>query len=111
MIKDKHLAKAISDVSWYELTRQLEYKSKWNERDFVKIDRWFPSSKTCNVCNFINQALLLKDREWTCPSCKTVLDRDLNASRNILKQGLKEIKGCVCGVQSQDNQKPGEAFA
>lgn len=93
MIKNHKLSKAIADASWHELTRQLEYKSEWNEREFVKIDRWFPSSKTCNVCNFINQNLSLKDREWTCPKCETVLDRDLNASKNILKQGLKILSG------------------
>jgi putative transposase len=107
MIKNHCLAKAIADASWYELTRQLEYKAQWNGRDLIKTDRWFPSSKTCNVCNFINQNLQLKDREWTCPQCGTVLDRDLNASKNILKQGLKIISGC--GAQSENKQKPGEA--
>lgn len=93
MIKNHCLAKAISDVSWHELSRQLEYKAHWNERKFAKIDRWFPSSKTCNVCNFIKQDLSLKDRTWTCPQCETVLDRDLNASKNILKQGLTMLSG------------------
>lgn len=93
MIKNHKLAKAIGDASWHELTRQLEYKSEWNKRDFVKIGRWFPSSKTCNVCNFIKQDLTLKDRKWTCPQCNSVLDRDLNASQNILKQGLKILSG------------------
>lgn len=107
MIKNHNLAKAIADASWHELTRQLEYKSGWNDRDFVKIDRFFPSSKLCSVCNFINQNLTLKDREWTCPSCKSVLDRDLNASKNILKQGLKVLSGC--GTQSENKQKRKEA--
>jgi len=107
MIKNHCLAKAIADVSWHELTRQLEYKSQWNERNFTKIDRWFPSSKTCNVCNFINQSLSLKDREWTCPQCETVLDRDLNASKNILKQGLIILSGS--GAESDLKQKSGEA--
>lgn len=100
MIKNHNLAKAIADASWYELTRQLEYKSEWNDRSLVKIDRFFPSSKLCSVCNFINQNLTLKDRKWTCPSCKSVLDRDLNASQNILKQGLKILSGC--GTQSEN---------
>jgi len=93
MIKNHCLAKAIADVSWHEITRQLKYKAQWNERNFTKIDRWFPSSKTCFECNFINQSLQLKDRKWVCPHCKTVLDRDLNASKNILKQGLKILSG------------------
>lgn len=107
MIKNHNLAKAIADASWGETSRQLEYKSSWNDRKFVKIDRWFPSSKTCFHCNFINQSLTLKDREWTCPNCKSVLDRDLNASKNILKQGLKLLSGC--GTQSDTKQKHGEA--
>jgi len=108
MIKNHCLAKAIADVSWHELTRQLRYKTQWNEREFVKIDRWFPSSKTCHVCNFINQDLTLKNRKWTCPQCETVLDRDLNAAKNILKQGLKIIN-CGSGTESQSKQKPVKA--
>jgi len=107
MIKNHKLAKAIADVSWHELSRQLEYKAQWNERDLIKIDRWFPSSKTCNVCNFIKQDLSLKDRGWTCPRCGTILDRDLNASQNILKQGLKILSGS--GAESDSKQKPGKA--
>ena len=98
LIKNHKLAKSISDASWYELCRQLEYKSKWNARDFIKIDRWFPSSKTCNNCNYINQNLTLKDREWICPQCNSTLDRDLNAAKNILKQGLMMLSGS--GVES-----------
>ena len=98
MIKNHKLAKSVADASWYELCRQLEYKSKWNARDFIKIDRWFPSSKTCNNCNYINQNLTLKDREWICPQCNSTLDRDLNAAKNILKQGLMMLSGS--GVES-----------
>ena len=107
MIKNHHLAKAIADVSWSEITRQLAYKAKWNERNLIKIDRWFPSSKTCNVCNYIKQNLTLKDREWVCPQCNSILDRDINAAKNILKQGLKILSGC--GTQSELKQKPCEA--
>ena len=107
MVKNHSLAKAITDASWHELTRQLEYKSDWNDRKFIKIDRWFPSSKLCFVCGFINQKLTLKDREWTCPNCESILNRDLNASKNILKQGLKVLSGC--GTQSENKQKHGEA--
>jgi len=107
MIKNHNLAKAITDASWHETARQLEYKAGWNDRDFIKIDRFFPSSKTCSVCNFINQNLMLKDREWTCPNCNAILNRDLNASKNILKQGLKTLLGC--GTQSKSKQKHGQA--
>ncbi|MEA2102752.1 MAG: zinc ribbon domain-containing protein, partial [Thermodesulfobacteriota bacterium] len=67
-----------------------------------------PSSKTCFECNYINQDLTLKDRMWTCPSCGITLDRDQNAAKNILKQGLK-LLGCGSGTDSQDKQKYGEA--
>lgn len=107
MVKNHCLAKAIADVSWSELTRQLEYKAQWNERNFIKIDRWFPSSKTCNNCNFIKQDLQLKDRKWICPQCGAALDRDLNAAKNILKQGLKILSGS--GTDSDLKQKPVEA--
>ena len=108
MIKNHNLAKAITDASWHETTRQFKYKSDWNDRDLIEIDRFFPSSKTCSVCNFINQNLTLKDREWTCPNCSAILNRDLNASKNILKQGLN-ILNCVSGTDSQSKQKHGKA--
>jgi len=91
MVKNRKLSKHISDVSWGKFISMLEYKSLWNDKQIVKIDRFFPSSKTCNCCGYINQNLKLSIREWTCPSCKSKLDRDLNASKNILKEGIKNI--------------------
>lgn len=87
------LSKHIADVSWGNFITLLEYKAIWNDKKIVKIDRFFPSSKQCNNCGFINQSLKLDMREWTCPSCKTKLDRDLNASKNILKEGIKISSG------------------
>lgn len=92
MMQNHKLAKAISDVSWHEIYRQLEYKSKWNNRIYHIIDRFFPSSKMCSSCHFVNDELALKDRNWNCPNCNTKLDRDLNASINILNQGLNNIQ-------------------
>jgi len=92
MMRNHKLAKAISDVAWHEIHRQLEYKSKWNGRTYSTIDRFFPSSKMCNSCNFVNRELTLKNRTWNCPSCNTELDRDLNASINILNQGLNNLQ-------------------
>jgi len=89
MVKNHKLSKHISDASWSKFIELLTYKAEWNDKEIVKIDRFFPSSKTCNCCGFINQNLKLDIREWTCPSCKTRLDRDLNASINILKEGYK----------------------
>lgn len=89
MMKNHCLAGAIADCGWYELTRQLEYKAAWYGRTIVKIDRFFPSSKTCNECHFIKQDLTLKDREWDCPECGVHHDRDVNAAKMILLQGKK----------------------
>lgn len=91
MVKNHKLADSIHEVSWYEFVRQLKYKAEWRGRTVVQVDRFFPSSKTCYECGFINQDLTLKDREWTCPKCGTHHDRDINASHNILRQGLNKI--------------------
>jgi putative transposase len=109
MMKNHCLSKSIADVSWGEFLRQLKYKSEWNERKLISIGKFFPSSKTCNKCKFINQDLTLKDREWVCPNCGEKLDRDLNASKNILEQGLNHFNSGY-GIQSEDKQKLGEAL-
>jgi putative transposase len=109
MMKNHNLAQAFSDVSLGTFYTMLEYKANWNDKVVVKIDRFFPSSKTCNVCNYINQDLTLKDREWTCPSCNTKHDRDFNASINIKKQGLKILSGS--GTDSDIKQKRSKALS
>ena len=89
MLKNHKLAGAISDVSFYEIRRQLEYKCKWYGRELVIIDRWSPTSKTCNHCGYKMTDFNLGIREWECPSCHCHHDRDVNAARNILDEGLK----------------------
>jgi putative transposase len=95
MLRNHKLAQAISDASWGELIRQLEYKCQWYGRNLVKIDRWFPSSKTCGHCGHIVEKLPLNIREWDCPNCGTKHDRDINAARNVLAAGLAVS---VCGA-------------
>lgn len=93
MVKNHNLAKAISDCGWYELTRQLTYKAEWNGRTYIKIDRYVPSSQTCNVCGFVNKNTKdLSVREWICPQCGTVHDRDINAAINILNEGMRMLE-------------------
>lgn len=88
MVKNKRLSKAISDASFGEILRQLQYKSEWAGREFVQVDRFFPSSKTCSVCGNI-QEMLLDKREYVCLNCATVKGRDVNAACNILTEGLR----------------------
>ena len=92
MLKNHHLAKSIADVSWYELTRQLSYKSNWNNRIYHKIDTFYASSQICSCCGYQNQDIKdLSIREWQCPNCGTLHNRDKNASINILNKGLEGL--------------------
>ena len=89
MVKNHNLAQAISDVSWSTFVSMLEYKAEWYGKNILRIGQFAPSSKTCSNCGAINKELQLKDREWTCGSCNTLLDRDVNASINIKNFALK----------------------
>lgn len=106
MVKNHKLAKHISDASWGKFIKMLEYKVNWNERKIIKIDRFFPSSKTSNCCGFIKQGLKLDIREWTCPSCNTKLDRDVNAAKNILKEGNKILSDGMSDYRSGAKIRP-----
>jgi putative transposase len=124
MVRNRHLARAISDCSWGEFRRQLEYKCQRYGRRLVVIDRWYPSSKTCSACGHLLADLSLSTRQWRCPSCGTRHDRDINAAQNILAAGHAVARGSpgdACGadvrhsgssrVRSAVNQEPQPARA
>ena len=86
-IRNKH----VEDASWSEFRRQLTYKSQWYEKKLSVIDRYYHSSQICNVCGYKDGKKSEDVREWTCPNCNSKLDRDINAAKNILQEGLKLV--------------------
>ena len=93
MTKNHKLAESILEMNFGEFRRMLEYKARWYNRRIVFVDRFYPSSKTCHNCGYVNNELTLNDREWACPHCGEVINRDYNAALNILDEGMRII-GC-----------------
>lgn len=89
LLRNHKIAKYIADVSWASFVNKLEYKAKWYGKELIKIDRLYPSSQICSVCGYRDGKKTLDIREWTCPLCHTHHDRDINASKNILAEGLR----------------------
>lgn len=87
MLRNHKLAKAIAEVGFHRFMSVLEDKAQVNYKEVVKVDRWYASSKTCHECGYVYKGLTLNEREWTCPVCGTHHDRDVNAARNILREG------------------------
>ncbi|MER7009621.1 RNA-guided endonuclease TnpB family protein, partial [Dactylosporangium sp. NPDC000555] len=110
MVKHRSLARAISDAAWRQFRTLLEYKTEWHGRNLVVVDRWFPSSKLCSACGAHAERMPLHVRSWTC-RCGRVHDRDVNAARNILAEGLSVI-ACGGGVRPQrESSRTGQSSA
>ncbi|MET7549120.1 transposase [Streptomyces sp. NBC_01724] len=110
MVKNKSLARAISDAAWTDMRSMLEYKCAWYGRNLVVIDRWFPSTRLCSACGTVQDKLPLNVREWTC-GCGARHDRDVNAACNILAAGLA-VTACGAGVRPQrESSRTGQPAA
>ncbi|MFF0125000.1 RNA-guided endonuclease InsQ/TnpB family protein [Streptomyces mirabilis] len=107
MVRNRRLARAISDAAWAEFRGLLEYKAAWYGRDVVVVDRFFPSSKLCSHCGALQDRMPLNVRTWTC-DCGTVHDRDVNAAKNLLAAGLA-VSVCGAGVRPQRRTPGGQS--
>jgi putative transposase len=107
MVKNRKLARAISDAAWSQFRSMLEYKAQWYGRNVVVVDRWFPSSKLCSTCGTLQDKMPLNVRTWTC-DCGTVHDRDVNAAKTLLAAG-RAVTVCGAGVRPQRSSPGGQS--
>ncbi|MFB7110681.1 RNA-guided endonuclease InsQ/TnpB family protein [Streptomyces sp. NPDC056291] len=108
LLKNGHLARAISDAAWREFRSMLEYKAAWYGRAVIAVDRWFPSSKLCSSCGALQERMPLQVRTWTCDGCGASHDRDVNAANNLLAAGLA-VSACGAGVRPQRRTPGGQS--
>ncbi|MCX4530182.1 RNA-guided endonuclease TnpB family protein [Streptomyces sp. NBC_01669] len=107
MVRNRSVARAISDAAWAEFRSLLEYKAQWHGREVIAVDRFFPSSKLCSVCGTLQDKMPLHVRTWTC-ACGTTHDRDVNAARNLLAAG-RAVSACGAGVRPQRRTPGGQS--
>ncbi|MFI1824910.1 RNA-guided endonuclease InsQ/TnpB family protein [Streptomyces sp. NPDC020412] len=107
MVRNRSLARAISDAAWSEFRSMLEYKAAWYGREVIAVDRWFPSSKLCSNCGTLQEKMPLNVRTWTC-DCGTTHDRDVNAAKNLLAAG-RAVAACGAGVRPQRSSPGGQS--
>ncbi|MCF0078538.1 RNA-guided endonuclease InsQ/TnpB family protein [Streptomyces lomondensis] len=108
MVRNRSLARAISDAAWAEFRSLLEYKAAWYGREVIAVDRFFPSSRLCSHCGVLQDKMPLHVRTWTCGSCGTTHDRDVNAAKNLLAAGLA-VTVCGAGVRPQRSTPGGQS--
>ncbi|WP_151476227.1 RNA-guided endonuclease InsQ/TnpB family protein [Streptomyces albicerus] len=108
MVKNRGLARAISDAAWAQFRSMLEYKADWYGREVIAVDRFFPSSKLCSVCGTLQPEMPLNVRNWTCDNCGTCHDRDVNAAHNLLAAGLA-VSVWGAGVRPQRRTPSGQS--
>ena len=106
MVRNHHLSQSISDASWGMFLYMLQYKADWNDKQVIKVDRFYPSSKTCHHCGYVKEDLTLLDRYWICPQCGDTIDRDINAAQNILDEGLRSISAGTVDYTDGENVRP-----
>jgi putative transposase len=107
MVKNRNLARAISDAAWADFRSMLQYKAHWYGRKVIAVDRWFPSSKLCSHCGTLKERMPLHVRTWTC-DCGASHDRDVNAAKNLLAAGLA-VTACGAGVRPQRSTPGGQS--
>ena len=111
MVKNSHLAKSISDAGWGQFGTMLKYKAEWEGKTYIEVDRFYPSSKTCNNCLHQVEKLPLDVRQWQCPKCDTVHDRDINAAINIRDEGLRILGVGRIPIASGERVRPSKGTA
>ncbi|MGW1716046.1 RNA-guided endonuclease InsQ/TnpB family protein [Streptomyces sp. NPDC002156] len=108
MVRNRKLARAISDAAWSEFRSMLEYKAQWYGREVIAVDRFFPSSRLCSRCGALRDKMPLGVRTWTCGNCGTTHDRDVNAAMNLLAAG-RAVAACGAGVRPQRRTPGGQS--
>lgn len=111
MVKNQKLAKSISDCGWGQFCTMLKYKAEWEGKIYIEVDRYFPSSKTCNHCLHQVDSLTLDIRSWQCPNCNTIHDRDINAAKNIRDEGLRILAVGHIATASGERVRPSKGTA
>jgi putative transposase len=105
LLRNRKLGRHIADASWGTFVSLLQYKAKWNNKQVVKVGRFYPSSKTCHECGHVHQNLKLSERQWICPNGH-ILDRDLNAAKNILREGVRLLSSGTGDYTCRDQVRP-----